>query len=108
MNNYKAQVNIDRSDLGTSIPLKTPYVIYIEPSGYCNLKCNFCMHGSEQQFTRGLMPVSRFEKVIDELNNFEDKIKLLRVCGNGDPLMNKKILDMLRYASQNRNNIGNA
>ena len=32
----------DRSDLGKAIPLKTPYLLFIDPSNACNFKCNFC------------------------------------------------------------------
>jgi len=101
----QSQVSKDRSDLSLSIPLSTPYVVYIEPSGYCNLKCNFCMHGYDEEFKRGLMPVSRFKRIIKQIGDFREKVKLLRVCGNGDPLMNKNIIEMLSYVSEKGDNI---
>jgi len=84
------------------IPLATPLVIYVEPSGYCNLKCTFCPHGIEEHNLKNdLMSLQLFEKVINDLTAFPTPIKLLRICGNGEPLMNKGILQMLRYAREN-------
>lgn len=86
------------------IPLATPLVIYIEPSGYCNLRCQFCPHGigNEKMFKKDLMSINLFKKSIDGLSIFPDKIKLLRICGNGEPLMNKNITKMLQYAQEKK------
>jgi len=97
---FISQVNPERIDIVGKIPLQTPLVIYVEPSGYCNLKCNFCMHGTpEITLKKGMMKLELFQKLIDELEGFPEKIKLLRICGNGEPLLNPQIIPMLKYAS---------
>ena len=32
----------DRLELKNALPLRTPYVIYIDPSDTCNFRCKFC------------------------------------------------------------------
>lgn len=96
-----SQVHEERLVLGDHIPLKTPFVVYIEPSGYCNLKCIFCPQSTGgKALKKDLMPLKLFEKLIDDLSEFSDKVKLLRVCGNGEPLTNKDIVKMLQYAKE--------
>ncbi|MFA4989761.1 MAG: radical SAM/SPASM domain-containing protein [Candidatus Omnitrophota bacterium] len=95
------QVHQERLALWEHIPLVTPWVIYIEPSGYCNLKCQFCPCGiSREKLKKDFMPFKIFKKIIDDLSGFPDKVKLLRICGNGEPLMNKDIIPLLEYAQK--------
>jgi MoaA/NifB/PqqE/SkfB family radical SAM enzyme len=61
------------------------------------------VHGAAgQKLKKDFMSVKLFEKLIDDLSAFPDKIKMLRVCGNGEPLMNKNILKMLQYAQEKK------
>lgn len=95
-----SQVSRERLELHMAIPLATPFVIYIEPSGYCNLKCVFCPVGIDGDgLTKDLMPVELFEKLMLDLTAFEGRVKLFRFCGNGEPLVNKDIVEILRIAS---------
>ena len=101
----KAQVTTtpchERLLLQNHIPLATPLVVYVEPSGYCNLKCSFCPHGADSpNLKKGMMDASLFRKLIDDLGDFPEPIKLLRICGNGDPLMHKEIVELARYARE--------
>jgi radical SAM protein with 4Fe4S-binding SPASM domain len=99
----KSQVGNNRLPLEESIPLRSPLVVYVEPSGYCNLKCKFCPHGiSPDLLKKSFMSVNVFGKLVDDMLMFPDKAKLLRVCGNGEPLMNKHLPDMLRLAAQEK------
>ncbi|RLA97149.1 MAG: hypothetical protein DRG83_16350 [Deltaproteobacteria bacterium] len=92
-------INYDRVILHEQIPLSTPLVVYVELSGYCNFRCKFCPHGvgDQKKFKKSLMSNKLFRKLIDDLSVFPQKIKLLRICGNGEPLMNKDIIQMLQY-----------
>ena len=81
-------------DLKENIPLKTPYVVYLEPSGYCNFKCKFCHQYEEPEKMKklaSLMQPSTISKLISDLKNFDDKVKLIRICGQGEPLINKNL-----------------
>ena len=96
-------VQYERLVLQEHIPLATPLVVYVEPSGYCNLKCTFCPHGVEADaLKKDFMSVKLFEKLIDDLSAFPDTIKLLRICGNGEPLVHKDIVRMLQYAREHK------
>lgn len=96
MAKYKSQADHDRVNLIDQLPLETPFVVYVEPCGYCNLKCAFCPQ--TQDMKRSIMNISTWKKLIDDISMFDIKLKLLRVCGNGEPLMNKDIEGMLEYA----------
>jgi len=48
------------------------------------------------------MPVSLFEKLADDMLMFPDTVELLRICGNGEPLMNEGIVQMLRCTKEKK------
>ncbi len=97
----KMQYNENRTDLKSSIPLSTPYVIYVEPSSYCNLQCTFCPHYiTPETIHKQNMSMEVFEKMIFDLKTFPEKIKKLRFCGLGDSLFNKNFLKMAKIASK--------
>ncbi len=94
-----SQIGKKRMTLHKHIPLDTPLVVYIEPSGYCNLRCAFCPHGTKDQFIKkDMMSLELFKKMINDLKKFPEKIKLLRFTGNGESLMNRNVISMLEYA----------
>lgn len=96
-----SQVSSKRLNLADHIPLSSPLVVYVEPSGYCNLKCTFCPQKTgDKKLKKDLMQKKIFIKMVDDISAFPKKIKLLRVCGNGEPLMNKNIVEMLQYAKE--------
>jgi radical SAM protein with 4Fe4S-binding SPASM domain len=96
-----SQTSHVRAPLHDVVPLKTPFVVYVEPSGACNLKCGFCPVGIDPApLKKNVMAFSLFTKMVDDIAAFPSKIKLLRVCGNGEPLVNKDIVRMLAYARE--------
>jgi radical SAM protein with 4Fe4S-binding SPASM domain len=44
------------------------------------------------------MSFETFKKIIDDLQKFEEPVKVLRLYKEGEPLMNKRFADMVRYA----------
>jgi radical SAM protein with 4Fe4S-binding SPASM domain len=95
--------NKNRVDLSEAIPLKTPFIIQLEPSGFCNLKCVFCTvndPAAQPFLKKDTMTFETFKKFTDDCKLFPEKIKILRIIGNGEPLMNKHIVDFVRYAKQ--------
>lgn len=94
----------DRTRLEEVIPLSTPYLVFMDPSSACNFKCKFCPCGgankeywSEKKKT-GVMTYETARKVIDDLAAFPEKIKTLRFYKEGEPLVNKRLPDMIHYA----------
>lgn len=89
-----------RTDLKSEIPLRTPYCLFIDPSSACNFKCTFCMN---QKIKRPeVMEFSLFKKIIDDLEEFEDPVKTVRLYGFGEPLLNKSFCDMVVYAKASK------
>ncbi|WP_295749326.1 radical SAM/SPASM domain-containing protein [uncultured Oscillibacter sp.] len=90
----------ERHKLEDVLPLKTPYSINIDPCNICNFKCKFCAvqtSGEALNFKKQMMPLPLFEKIVDDLSAFPDKLKLLGVVGNGEPLLNPDFPQMVRY-----------
>lgn len=96
----------NRTRLETVIPLKTPFILYLDPSSACNLRCNFCPCGRahEDLWTErkrksvSVMPLELYQKIIDDCQGFPDNIKVLRLYKEGEPLMNKNLPEMIAYA----------
>jgi len=97
---FKAQFNYaDRIELHNQAPLKSPLVVYVEPSSFCNLECKFCpQHTGKNEFPKFNMEIDVFKKIIKDISNFESKPKLMRFCGIGDPLFNKNISEIIEIA----------
>lgn len=103
MAELKAQFNEARENLSEVIPLEAPFVIYVEISSLCNLECRFCpQHISPKDIVKKNMSIETFKKMIDDINDFKTKPKLIRFCGLGDSLMNKEFVSMVKYASDSR------
>lgn len=94
----------DRIELKNALPLRTPYVIYIDPCDTCNFHCKFCPSGNLElmQTTKGRghgpMDFEVYKNIIDRLDEFQDPIRVVRLYKEGEPLVNPKFADMIRYA----------
>lgn len=94
-------VSEKRNKLEEVIPLNTPYAIVIDPCNLCNFKCNFCALQSKNEklsFQKQLMDKELFFKIIDDLTEFPEKLKVLRISGQGEPLLNPDLPEMIQYA----------
>ena len=94
----------DRTRLETVIPLTTPYLVFLDPSSSCNFKCKFCpCGGANKEYWSenkkvGILSYETARKVIDDITEFPDKIKTLRLYKEGEPLLNKRLPDIINYA----------
>ena len=102
---YIPRIDIqDREELHRELPLRTPYIIYIDPCDTCNFRCRFCPTGNPglMQKTRGRMhgpmEFSVFKEKIDSLKDFPDPIRVIRLYKEGEPLVNPLFADMVAYA----------
>lgn len=90
----------DRTSLETVVPLDAPFVLIIEPSSYCNFKCDFCPNGDENLLrsvgrTPSFMSMELFKKLISEIKCLPQKIKSIILQGDGEPLLHKNIAEMI-------------
>lgn len=85
-----------RNDLKSEIPLEAPYSIFIDPSSFCNFSCKFCMnHKISKKYK---MDFNVYKKIIDDLQEFKKPIKVIRLYGFGEPLINNDFPEMVKYA----------
>ncbi len=96
-----------RAKLRDVIPLRTPYAIYFFPTNLCNFRCNYCAHGGglkqfEEEYGLKLetMTLETFKRAIDQISKFEDKLKVINLSGQGEPLLNKDLPEMIAYAKK--------
>jgi MoaA/NifB/PqqE/SkfB family radical SAM enzyme len=102
----KPSYDSNRKILRDVVPLSGPLSMYIEPTRLCNFKCFYCMH-STRGMPGGLLdqtgvPLKHiddelFRKVVKNLLEFPEQLKRITFSGLGEPLMNPKLPDMVRY-----------
>lgn len=96
----KNVIRNDRHPLEEVVPLETPYIVYIDPSGACNFKCNFCPCNTSEFMKKErheIMDMALFKKIIEDLKSFPQKIRVVYLFAFGEPLVNKHIVKMIRY-----------
>jgi MoaA/NifB/PqqE/SkfB family radical SAM enzyme len=91
----------NRTRLETVIPLSTPYLVFLDPSDICFAKCPHCPTGSGEALKYKkpmLMDFDLYKKIIDDLCEMPEKVKTLRLYGDGEPLLNPAFPHMVSYA----------
>jgi radical SAM protein with 4Fe4S-binding SPASM domain len=102
----KPRINVEgRTPLQEVIPLQTPFVLFVDPASACNFLCQFCPTGHRKLIDdtgrfQGVMRLELFKKIIDDLDEFDRPIKVLRMYKDGEPFLNKNLAKMVVYAKQ--------
>ena len=107
----KAQIKpridlLNRTKLETVIPLSVPFIINVDPADTCNFQCKFCPTGDRTLMKKtpgrnhGIMDFKLYIKIIDDICEFDKPIKVLRLYKDGEPLLNLRIAEMIRYAKE--------
>lgn len=94
-------VNQNRHELQEVLPLETPYSMFVDVCNACNFKCKFCAiqyADRKLPFKKMCMEYDLFKKVINDIKAFPSPLKMLRLAANGEPLMNKRLPEMIKYA----------
>jgi radical SAM protein with 4Fe4S-binding SPASM domain len=94
-----------RTRLDTVIPLETPFELQLAVTNVCNFRCRYCPCSApdllkKNNVKKGIMDFELYTKIIDDLDEFPQKIKILRLVKEGEPLLNKRFADMVRYAKK--------
>ena len=95
----------DHKILGKELPLEQPYVLLVDPSSLCNLRCRFCPTGNHELIKQtgryqGNMSLELFKKIIDDLKEFPEPVNVLRLYKEGEPLLNPSLPEMVQYARE--------
>ena len=73
-----------------------PFMLMMEPSSLCNLRCPLCAVGANRLTRKqGNMPLDQFCQIIDEMGPY---LLHLTLWNQGEPFINPDLLDMIRYA----------
>lgn len=93
----------NRTKLETVIPLETPFIINVDPADSCNFECSFCPTGDRQLMKDIGRPMRTmkwevYTKIIDDLKEFDEPIRVLRLYKDGEPMLNPRFADMIKYA----------
>lgn len=99
----KVETRNKRTPLEQVVPLSTPFILFIDPCGACNFKCNFCPCNTsdyKKKERHKVMSFSLFKKVIDDVGSFPEKVKVIYLYGFGEPFLNKEIIKMAKYLKQ--------
>lgn len=105
MAKIKNKQDSERVRLKTVIPLETPFVLQLAVASTCNFRCRYCPCSTpdllkKNNVKKGAMDFGLYTKIIDDLDEFPQEIKILRLVKEGEPLLNKKFSDMVRYAKK--------
>lgn len=103
MTDRKASYNKDRLRLGEKLPLDTPLSVIVDVSERCNFRCNYCFRSKKQDGAWGyatknnLMSMELFQRAVNQMSAFPQKIKVISLSGHGEPLCHPDIVSMARY-----------
>ncbi|MBS09984.1 MAG: radical SAM protein [Gemmatimonadetes bacterium] len=83
--------------LKRDIRMGRPFMLMVEPTNHCNLKCPLCPSGNgEMTRPRGHMELEHFKKVFDDL---ADDLLLCLLWNQGEPFLNPNLTKMIRHAA---------
>ena len=89
--------------LARMLPATTPMKIHVDPASGCNFRCFFCPQSDPSALRRAgvefrAMPLPLFHKLVDDLASFPERVDELVLGNYGEPLLNKNLAAMVRYA----------
>lgn len=91
------------------LPLPVPETIHIDPVNLCNFRCTFCPTSDRELLKqigrpKGMMDPELFRKIVDDLqfmeNKYDRRVSVLHLYKDGEPLLHKKLHEMIAYAKQ--------
>lgn len=110
MSDYQKKIGTGRDENRTPlwqvVPLPVPFSVGITVSDFCNFKCIYCNHSIPNAIKNPkMMSYDMFLEIAAQLEEFYTEhgnicTKNLRMWGYGEPLMNKELPRMIRYARE--------
>lgn len=77
-----------------------PERVQVESAFGCNAACTMCPVHMETDRRKGIMKFDLFTRFVDELAEHRDKIDKFDFWGLGEPLLDKKLFEKIRYAKK--------
>lgn len=100
---YKKWGEGERILLKDVLPLETPISVQIEPSSACNFRCKYCYQSNDEQSISNVNKIMKwevFEKIINDLGQFPQRIKAITFARNGEPTLNKLLPEMVSFTKK--------
>jgi radical SAM protein with 4Fe4S-binding SPASM domain len=96
----------DRVPLAESLPLASPFTLYVFPSNACNFRCAYCAHSlSDNELLRAygvkneMMSLDTMRLIVEQSAEFAP-YKLIQFVSQGEPLLNRDLPQMIKMAAQ--------
>jgi uncharacterized Fe-S cluster-containing radical SAM superfamily protein len=91
--------------LSEVLPLRSPLFMLIDPTNLCNFRCRFCPTGDPELLKSIERPVGRmgfgiYRRLVDGISEFEDRLRVLSLYKDGEPLLNRELGRMITYAKR--------
>jgi MoaA/NifB/PqqE/SkfB family radical SAM enzyme len=85
------------------LPLHAPLSILVDSSSICNFKCFYCPMSTDKNKEKtnrvnGHIEKQLFRKIIDDIAEFNTKIKTLELGMHGEPFSNPQLPENIAYA----------
>lgn len=75
-----------------------PFMMMIEPTNICNLRCPLCITGSSLMTREdGMMPLENFKQILDESGKY---LVHLTLWSQGEPFVNRQFTEMVKLAKE--------
>ncbi len=89
---------VEEENLVTKLKSK-PYKIIVDPTNACNLGCPLCPTGlGASERVKKILGFETFKNVIDQVKDYAIEVHLYNW---GEPTLNKKLIEMLKYCEKN-------
>lgn len=87
------------------IPLSAPLSAHIDVCSICNFRCSFCFQADVKAMKdvglkRDKMPVELFKKIVDDLKEFDVKLKKVKIGNHGEPTLHENLPAMIEYVKK--------
>lgn len=93
-------IRSDRKPLQDLLPLDRPLRLLIDPSDVCNFRCKFCFQ-SKQNFHGQKMGMDIFNKIVEQLREFDEPINVIHMYGLGEPMVNELLPEFVNIIKSN-------
>lgn len=105
VNRDRLEFSNARTDLGKAAPISTPFVVFLDPCGACNFSCKFCPCNQSDFMAsqrHEKMSMQMFEKVLSDLEEFPEQIKVINLYGFGEPLLHPQYIEMIHQIKKRK------
>lgn len=88
----------NRVPLWEVVPLAQPWTVYLDLSNKCNFLCAYCPTSHKDMLAAAgrvqqHMPWAMFRKVVDDLKEFPNKVRILNIYKDGEPLVHPRFVE---------------